>query len=119
MLGLVLRLVVTAAFLVIAAGLVFLFVPAVGDVSNEAFGSSLSRSVDAKRDARCTGKEGERSRRCTVRTATYELRVRDRRCFRAERKDGGTSPPLQRGSACVRLRDQVSFADSALDAVGL
>lgn len=99
-------------FLAVAFVGVYLFVPLVGDLSNKSLAHSLARQVDTKGElgeASCR-RQGNRRFTCRVpggsggRTASYQVRMKDRRCYTA-RRSGGQGKRRQEG--CVGLRDEL------------
>lgn len=104
----------------IAAVGIYLFVPSVGEVSNEAIAHSAAREAGAdagKGPKSCKPSPGEgKRRRCVVRAesgrgrASYVLVFEGDRCWEARRAGargkGGASLP-RRLDGCVALRDQL------------
>ena len=99
-------------FLAVTVAAVYLFVPLVGDLSNESLAHSVARQIETKgepKKASCL-KRGKERFTCRVRggsgkrAATYRVKMEDRRCYTARRTQGQGK---RRKKGCVGLRDQL------------
>jgi len=102
----------TSIFLAVTVAVVYLFVPLVGDLSNESLAHSVARQIETKGElekASCR-KRGKERFTCRVRggsgkrAATYRVKMDDRRCYTARRTKGQGK---RRKKGCVGLRDQL------------
>jgi hypothetical protein len=101
----------TLIFLAVTVVVVYLFVPLVGELSNESLAHSVAREVETKGELKKASCRKQRRERFTCRVpggsgkrATYRVKMEDRRCYTVRRTQGQGK---RRKKGCVGLRDQL------------